>query len=192
MTDQLKDQVSALLDDELEARECTLVMARLSRDEDLRSKWERYSLIGDCIRGNLPEYFAVGLAGRVAAEVERNPVAQAQPRARLKAIWRPLAGVAVAASVAMVALISLSNTDGDLPIANAPVAVSADQESYTVPVVNMREQASASLRERLNLYKVSHSEFAGPMQRRSLLSQMASDDSFEEPEQPTDTPVERE
>jgi len=188
MTDQLKDQMSALLDDELEARECSLLIARLSRDDSLRATWERYSLIGDCIRGNLPEQFAPGLAGRVAAEIERNPVSSRQRAA----IWRPLAGVAVAASVAVVALLSLSSPDSNLPAVSAPVAMSADEESYTVPVVNMREQASASLRERLNLYQVSHSEFAGPMQRRSLLSQMASDESYEGLELPDEQAAERE
>lgn len=192
MTDQVKDQVSALLDDELDARECKLLLARLYRDEELKGTWERYSLIGDCIRGNLPDHLAVGMAARVAGAVEKNAIAATALPATRSVIWRPLAGLAVAASVAAVALITLSNTDRGLPAAATPVAVSAEEESYTVPVINMREQASASLRERLNLYQVSHSEFAGPMQRRSLISQMASDKSVEDLELPVQQSVERE
>ncbi len=32
------------------------------------------------------------------------------------------------------------------------------------------------MRERLNLYQVSHSEFAGPLQRRAILTQISGDD----------------
>lgn len=191
MTDQVKDQVSALLDDELEARECALLLARFSKDDELKATWERYSLIGDCIRGNLPTHLATGMAERVARELEKNAVAaNALPVSRA-AIWRPLAGLAVAASVAIVALISLNSTERVLPTAT-PVASLAEEESYTVPVINMREQASASLRERLNLYQVSHSEFAGPMQRRSLISQMASDEALEDLDAPEQNSAERE
>lgn len=196
MTNQVKDQVSALLDDELEARECALLLARFSKDEELKATWERYSLIGDCIRGNLPAHLSADMAKRIASEIEKNPVAAKGLPAARSALWRPVAGLAVAASVAAVALISLGNLDrnvpGVLPETGAPLAASADEESYTVPVINMREQASASLRERLNLYQVSHSEVAGPMQRRSLISQMASDDAFEDLEAVPQAESERE
>lgn len=185
MTDPIKDQVSALLDDELEEREASMLLARFGKDDSLRATWERYSLIGECIRGNLPDHIAAGLAGRVASELERNAPLKAKPARISRAVWRPVAGLAVAASVAAIALISFGNMDRGLPVGPTPLAATAEDEAYTVPVVNLREQASASLRERLNLYQVSHSEFASPMQRRSLISQMATDESFEG----LDTPV---
>lgn len=179
MTEQVKDQISALLDDELDVRECDLLLARLLRDDELKDTWERYSLIGDCIRGTLPGHKMRRVALRVAAHVQGSPVRPPAAAGRRAGIWRPLAGLTVAASVAVIAIVSLRSPESSLTPVGAPAAIIAEQDSYTVPMINLREQASASLRERLNLYQVSHSEFAGPMQRRSLLSQIASDDSLD-------------
>lgn len=174
MTDPVKDQISALLDDELEVRESTLLLARITRDRELLATWERYNVIGDCIRGSLPAHMQHQIAERVAEAVEEHA-----PLARAGAgggkAWRAVAGFAVAASVAAVALVSLQSTETITPEFVTPTALSASDDSYTVPVINMREQASASLRERLNFYQVSHSEYAGPMQRRSLMSEIAAD-----------------
>ncbi len=180
MTDQVKDQISALLDDELDARESGLLLVRLGKDSELTAVWERYNLIGDCIRGSLPDRIIPGFADRVAEAIGRNEAAEQVVHASRSKRWRPAAGLAVAASVAMVALIALNSPRSPNPEFAAPPNLSAAQESYTVPVINMREQASAALRERLNLYQVSHSEFAGPMQRRSLISQIARDDVAED------------
>ncbi len=187
MTEKLKDQVSALLDDELDARECKLLLARLAGDRELVATWERYSLIGDCIRNNLPAQASLGIAERVARAVQSDQNAAAVLPAKRARLGRGIAGMAVAASVALIAIVSLQNLDKGAPDLATPAAFSATDDSYTVPVINMREQASASLRERLNFYQVSHSEFAGPMQRRALISQMASDQSLdEEPETATE------
>lgn len=174
MNQPVKDQISALLDDELDVRESELLLVRLTRDKELLGTWERYAVIGDCIRGSLPARLEHGIAGRVAQAVEEYPLSgRAQPAgARL---WRGAAGVAVAASVALVALVILQSPQSQAPEFVTPTALSATDDSYTVPVINMREQASASLRERLNFYQVSHSEIAGPMQRRSLISDIAPD-----------------
>lgn len=174
MNQPVKDQISALLDDELEARECELLLARMTGDRELLETWERYAVIGDCIRGGLPAHMEHGIAGRVARAIEAHPAVEAV-RAGGGRLWRGAAGVAVAASVALVALVSLQAPQSEAPEFVTPTALSASDDSYTVPVINMREQASASLRERLNFYQVSHSEIAGPMQRRSLISDIAAD-----------------
>lgn len=95
--------------------------------------------------------------------------------AKSGARWRPVAGIAIAASVAVVAIVTLNTPESTAPEFIAAPIASVAEDSYTVPVINMREQASAAMRERLNLYQVSHSEFAGPLQRRSILTQISGD-----------------
>ncbi len=72
MIDKINDQLSAMLDDELDERECELLLSRVSRDPQLRGVWERYALIGDCIRGSVPEFVAPAMAGRIADAVASN------------------------------------------------------------------------------------------------------------------------
>ncbi len=190
MTQPVKDQISALLDDELDSRESALLLARLTRDRELLETWERYGVIGDCIRGSLPTHLQHGIAERVSRAVKENPpLGSTRPAGRL---WRGAAGIAVAASVAVVALVALQGPQTQAPEFVTPTALSTTDDSYTVPVINMREQASASLRERLNFYQVSHSEIAGPMQRRSLMSDIATDPGAVSPEDSTQAGLDQE
>lgn len=175
MIDKVNDQLSALLDDELNERECELLLTRLSKDPQLREVWGRYSLIGDCMRGNLPEPVSPRMAGRIADAIARNEAPLEALPVRHGARWQPFAGLAIAASVAAVAIVMLSNPPSSAPGSEPAAVASVAEDSYTVPVINMREQASAAMRERLNLYQVSHSEVVGPLQRRSILTQISGD-----------------
>ena len=176
MIDKINDQLSAMLDDELDERECELLLGRLGKDPQLREVWERYALIGDCLRGSVPDVIAPGMAGSIADAVARNETPIVALPVNRGARWRPFAGLAIAASVAVLAIVTLSNPDSPgAPELNAPSIAGVADESYTVPVINMQEQVSAAMRERLNLYQVSHSEFAGPLQRRAILTQISGD-----------------
>lgn len=176
MIDKINDQLSAMLDDELDERECELLLSRVSRDPQLRGVWQRYALIGDCIRGSVPEFVAPAMAGRIAAAVASNgtPVAVLKPARGAR--WRPLAGAAIAASVAALAIVTLGDLGSPASQPNTVPVASLAEDSYIVPVVSRNEQVSAAMRERLNLYQVSHSEFAGPLQRRAILTQISGDD----------------
>lgn len=173
MNEQVRNQLSAMLDDELEGRECEMLVARLGKDPDLRSTWERYALIGDCMRGRLLATVSGGFSGRVVAQASAPGAGSVSAGSSGK--WRPAAGVAIAASVAMVALFALRSPGPGSPEFDTSAIASTTENGYTVPVIKMSEQASAAMRERLNLYQVSHSEFAGPIQRRALLTQMAGE-----------------
>src|SRR5690606_28907488 len=53
MSEQIHDQVSAFLDDELSAEECAFLVRRIERDPEARDKLVRYSLIGSALREEL-------------------------------------------------------------------------------------------------------------------------------------------
>ena len=50
MTDQIREQVSALLDGELPRDEMGLLVRRLERDPELRRTFGSYALIGEALR----------------------------------------------------------------------------------------------------------------------------------------------
>jgi len=107
MTQKLREQISALADHELPDGEHELLLRRFAVERSLRLHWERYHLIGEAMRKALPAVDTRGLADRVMAELDTGTAtSEAAPRSH-RDLLRGLAGVAVAASVAVVAIIGL-------------------------------------------------------------------------------------
>ena len=50
MNEELDSQLSAMFDDELASAACELLARRLSRDGELKARWERYAVIAAAIR----------------------------------------------------------------------------------------------------------------------------------------------
>ncbi len=167
MSEQIREQLSALYDGELPAQEQALLLERIARDPELRARWTRYQLIGDGLRNNLPAHIDLGLADRVMREIEGLPAPQPVRAAAATRLLKPLAGLAVAASVAVVAVLAVQQLRAPAPGAVAQVAAlqSAPPETYD-RVPGIRWQAppgSVQARQvdnRLNEYLVNHSEYA--------------------------------
>lgn len=208
MTDALNEQLSACLDGELPPAELDLLLKRVGREAELRAAIGRYSLIGESMRAERPAIasrdFASSVMAAVAAEpapaqapvqITRPNVAQA-PAAAARAArispatlryLRPAAGMAIAAGVAAVAVLSmqpvgqsdLANVNAPLIAANQPTAndavVGADAESsYVVPTSTSNSAFIPATR--LTNYVVAHSEYSSPLGRRSVLSGVLADD----------------
>src|SRR5690606_13455205 len=111
MSEQIHDQVSAFIDDELSAEECAFLVRRFERDPDSRSKLVHYSLIGSALRGELLQPDPDMLRRRIhdavngASSAVKPVVASAPPpRAVANARWAsPAVGLGLAASVAVAA-----------------------------------------------------------------------------------------
>src|ERR1700692_3810149 len=109
MSEQIREQVSACRDGELPNSETELLLKRLTRDGELRESFGRYALIGEAIRGTGRGLLTKGFSGRVnlAIDGELIPANEHIAQARGPRGWRPLAGAAVAAGVAAVAVVAL-------------------------------------------------------------------------------------
>jgi sigma-E factor negative regulatory protein RseA len=107
MTDKLREQISALADDALPDGEHELLLRRFAAEKSLRSCWERYHLIGESMRKTLPAVDTRGFADRVMEALGDAPLPAAKPARQLDRFLRAAAGVAVAASVAVVAVVGL-------------------------------------------------------------------------------------
>ncbi|HEV2229510.1 MAG TPA: sigma-E factor negative regulatory protein, partial [Steroidobacteraceae bacterium] len=109
MKEELDSQLSAMFDDELASAECELLARRLSRDGELKARWERYAVIAAAIRSERGVRLNVRVARRVSALVGSEPAlaGQSAPRRRQLRWVRPAAGAAVAAGVAAVSILWL-------------------------------------------------------------------------------------
>lgn len=158
MTDPLNEQLSALVDDELDTAEQALLIRQLARDEDLRDRLARYQLISDSLRSNLPHRVDTGFYRRVHARVEQEAEIHAAP-ARTRRLVRPVAGLALAASVAVVAVLSLQSVRQQDPAATT-VATAPEAGDYIRAGNNPPPVAQHNSARGLDVYLVNHNEYA--------------------------------
>ena len=113
MTDKIQEQISALVDDEIHDTELKTVITELTKNKASAECWQRYNLISDALRNNLPDAVEPDLARRVQLALENEPTVLAPQRMRIPAKMLPalkqVGGMAVAASVAVVMVVSLQN-----------------------------------------------------------------------------------
>jgi sigma-E factor negative regulatory protein RseA len=155
MTDVIKEQLSAWMDGELPAAEEHLLHERLLRDGGLKATAGRYQLMRDVLRSQAPDRIRKDFT----AQVER-AVAGLEPAGRARRAaprWlRPLAGVAIAASVAMVAVYGMVLMQ---PAGPAEQALAAAKQP--LPARSGWEAAQPAVASRLDGYLVQHSSVAG-------------------------------
>jgi sigma-E factor negative regulatory protein RseA len=196
MSEQIREQVSAFLDGELPNSETELLLKRLTRDGELRESFGRYALIGEAVRGASRAYLTQGFAGRVNLAIDGEAVSAGPPAARQRAPrwWRPIAGAAVAAGVAAVAVVALQQraiapsrpsvlTAQTVGLAQSGAAVQAPREaiSYIVPATSPAAPA-AMAPARLTNYVFAHSKYSSGLDQRGVLADMLIE--AEEQQQP--------
>lgn len=103
MTKPYAEQVSALADDELTQSEFQLLIRQAGRDGDVAAQLGRYAVIREALHHNLPDQVPPTLAERVSTALVDEPEHTGGAITRRR--WmRPIAGSALAASVALVAI----------------------------------------------------------------------------------------
>jgi sigma-E factor negative regulatory protein RseA len=194
MTANAHEQLSALLDGELPEAEVAMAVRRVTRDEAMRATALRYSLIGDALRDELPAGRPADLVARVSAALDAEPAAAAVAPKRFRNVARYGAGLAVAASVALVALVALPGRQQEEapPMLSATeVASPAPEQRMMLPPVYTR--AAGGGPDRLTRYYVNHTEYAPPVSGRGALTRIiviqpeAAPPDKELAEQPADT-----
>jgi sigma-E factor negative regulatory protein RseA len=98
MTDDTREELSALMDGELARAQTVRAVEGTLRDDALRRRWHRYHLIGAAVRGEL-EIADGALAQRLRAAIDAQPTAMLRRRPSRVAArpWR----AAVAASLVL-------------------------------------------------------------------------------------------
>jgi negative regulator of sigma E activity len=196
MTDQISDQISAFIDNELSADESALLVRRFERESEARARALRYTLIGASLRGELLEPHPSVLRQRVAAALSGS-VTPSPSRAResLMDRWaRPLLGVGIAATVAVVAIGTLRSLneasfapETALPLAAAVPLQARDPVVAPSYVVPQAADPSSTFAPRLTNYLMHHGWVASGLTRTSVNSTVVG--AAMEPVVVTDTAV---
>ena len=167
-----KELISAWLDDAIEDREMDAV--KVDHRKQSFSTASRYQMIGDALRGRVTDASMIDISEQVHEAIQREPlpvrasrpVRAARRESRslfdLGSWLRPVGGLAVAATVAMVMVFTL--TDPQTTPDKAVVADVGQEPLQTVPVRNTLPVYSRSgiavPAVNLNSYVNEHSEFA--------------------------------
>ncbi len=164
MSERTKEQLSALVDDELTVSETTNLAAELAADDEGRDTLARYQLISAGFRGEWAEPQTLSVAETVRQRLVDEPAILApQRRPAMRAWKRGAAGVAIAASVAALAVVYVQKD----PLSGMPdTQVAQSPESAPIPVMTVVSRESVQPltrqenRNRLGRYLMDHNEFA--------------------------------
>ncbi|MGI9236699.1 MAG: sigma-E factor negative regulatory protein [Woeseiaceae bacterium] len=158
MNDAIRMQISAFVDGELPDNEADLLLRRMGQDVELRLKVAEYLAIGRALRGESSVPGVHRIHERVAAEIDDKPFEEdvetgGKPPA---AAIRPLAGVAIAATVALLAIFGLQRAIVvDETDAGAMEETVAEVDSgYTVP-----QPVDEQLRQYYLIHSAAATEF---------------------------------
>lgn len=165
MSQQIQEQLSALMDGELSRDETLFLLRRAEHDDSLRRCWSGYHLIRQALRRQDIVAGRADFASSIMLQIETE-LAPVQARSMPWIRWA--SGGAIAASVAVAALVATSPRDVAEP--RAPIAV--------VPATSAAARAPTALA----------SEFRPPMLSPTLAAQPASaaTSGFNTPSTPID------
>lgn len=180
----MKDALSALIDGELDEHEMQMLIREMRDDAEHKRCWEHYHIIGDALRNNLPPRIESSMVDRISQAiltedlplqeqlVSEQPVSE-QARSNRVRTMRPMAGFAMAASVAAVAylgfgMIALDDQAGPRLASTTPAEMASPvvpnmvAKSNPVPLGiqtvsdGHRSAVQSSLQSRLNPYLYDH------------------------------------
>jgi len=128
-----QEWVSAAVDGETDLQ----TMAELAADTHSHNKWRNYHLIGDAMRGELPQTMALDLSASIAAAIELEPaIVSPQAKApigvteqvttdknRVVPLFKQFGQYAIAATVAMFAIVGVQNVNQTADDAASPSPV---------------------------------------------------------------------
>lgn len=161
------------MDGELSRETSLFVTRRLSTDEALGASWERYHLIRDCIRQPGSKQAVTGLRARIGASLS----ADAAPASRGLAgrRWlKPVSGLAIAASVAVMAIMVTAPQPGTVPAAGAEASTATANQPFVspnaLPVAPASQAASYESSDQLNVYLLRHNQVARTPGRQGFVS----------------------
>jgi sigma-E factor negative regulatory protein RseA len=165
MTEANREQISCLIDGELERTGRDFLVRRLTNDEELSGHWQRYHVIRACMQREFNG--SLDLAERVSCALDAEPAMINNPRAMR---WlKPAAGMAIAASVAVMALVGINSSvleQGQTrQFAEQAGFVSQStplDRPFTQPLVPVSlSETSTADRQRLNSYLLRHNQAVG-------------------------------
>lgn len=179
MTDKQMENLSALMDGELDELSIARLLGQMKDSPELTTKWARYHLLGDAMRGDMQGFANIDLSASISAALaDEVPLSAAAPlKQAARQWWKPAAGLSVAASVAMAVIIGAyqlrSSDAGFEQVADAASAeVAKPPVYYKGPTMVASTESEADLKagqDKLNEYLRQHAQDAALGQGRSMM-----------------------
>jgi sigma-E factor negative regulatory protein RseA len=170
MTNDPRENLSSFMDGEVDKSAGSFLVRRLANDDALRSTWNRYHMIRDCLHQQDAHLVQESFCSRVSLAIKQEEDQQVQGKTSMGWI-KPIAGAAIAASVAMIAIFSVGpgQQAGPDGVPQAP-ALAIQAERFVSPnmgnpipdsqPVNLAGQR-ASEQEKAKAYLLRHYQLTG-------------------------------
>lgn len=157
MNEKLSENLSAFMDGE--SKDSSVVEA-LSKDDEARATWARYQLISDVLNNRYSKDIEK-IAERVnAALADEATIVTPKQWLNSKHLMKQVAGLAVAATVAAVAIII---------VRDVPQTVTSVEQVAIAPITHQPIRLTAAVEKKLNGYLVSHNEFSASTRMKGML-----------------------
>ncbi len=179
MNTESRENLSSFMDGEVDKSAGSFLVRRLANDQSLRSTWDRYHVIRDCLRQQDAPLVQDDLCSRVRQAIDLEDSQQA-PGKKHMAWIRPMAGAAIAASVAMLAILSVGPDQQAGPEAAALAPTLAIQaEPFVSPNMGNLVPASQPVnlagqrvteQEKAKAYLLRHYQVSGDGARQGFVA----------------------
>ena len=174
MNTESTEHISSLMDGEVSQETGRFLVRRLGADGKLRQTWARYHLIRDCLRYQDGQLVRNDLSSRVQQALSTESLVPAKFRFGKTGWLKPVAGLAIAASVALIAILTVSQTVPPVSTALQNELTQTEKfKSFVSPNMSRMTPASQTVslsgnsglgNQRMNAYLLRHyqvSEEAG-------------------------------
>ena len=148
----MSEKLSALMDNELSELEERRLLKELESDQGLRVTWERYHVIRAALRKEDLDRAPAGVADAVARAISAEPDRR---RSFTATFGKLMGGLAIAASVAVVAILNVPSPL--TPSKDAP-AVAQSTTPATLAAQTQPSSPAPATNSPLNSYLVEHGE----------------------------------
>jgi len=143
--ENMKETISALLDNEADDLELRRFLKSCEQDPALLETWERYSLTQSLLHESAQPVNA-SLSQRIAAQIEQEAPLSAAATTPVQSTWKEgLTKMAIAASVAAVFLVAVQTNLGSDPAATAIPALAEQSTDISAPSATPAPRAATLL-----------------------------------------------
>ena len=164
------DKISALMDGELHDIEESIT--KLANDKEMQDVWQRYHLVRDVMKGQASDFPRLDISSAVSESLKNEPVILSPIWRRLspRFVMKQVAGLAVAAAVGTIAVLSVQQTQL-VSSDNSVIASVTPNSSYQAPSqiqpgqirqvsFTTRQKLDEAVESKLSGYLVNHNEFS--------------------------------
>ena len=181
MSEQLRESMSALMDDEANELELQRLLKQVGDDSELRATWVRYNAVRSAMSGQHVSHLQLDISSRVREAIDASPAGAGEKESLRQRLFRPMASFAVAASVAATVVIGgqqLAQVSGNDPYGADAIASGASpvglvnslgattvRASYGTEAIPVLQPAARTAykelaRQRMQMYMQEHVEHA--------------------------------